>query len=652
LSEWHNDSSEEMLNKIVDVTESTEKWFQNKEFDEILSKVGTIGHVIGLGLTIYKIYKKKKDKDLKPKEKAFASLIKVVLESAKVVLYDNDYEFKDNVIEIKKELLADLFAAFTNDDFSGDYYLLNHKVVSNFRERLCDLLRKSNLPSDKISIILYDFNSTLEKKATDKAEDIAEFYKWWDTRKNYKNLIDYLDYVRTVLKYEINGVDKKPWYGYYVKSKAFVLPMNTWKKDYEKIPTNSALKWSPDEFLKEERKGNWFTIIGAPFGIGKTSLSKYIAIKCAEKYLDKPEDSSNYIPIFVRLRYGLNNAYRNLDLKTTLEHIAPEGESKKRKILVICDGLDEYVGDIFTLKKELSEYVQNNLYPNIKVIITTRLKAGWTGLFDTEEYVRLFPFDTSQIDEFFFRYTGKGENITYLKIKQKYALRIQELGRPLFCWMLAITQSPDLSEYNISIDGNIGSENAKRALIFHQFIHSIVMGKHKSETQTYYKLLEHYKYDEDIEKKVLRKIAALKQIYPNHLTKSLVSELIKRFGFSSEIIEQMLEPILTSYFYIQNESENVSRDELLDFMHESLREYLVAEYYIESLYNDNKQHRLCIGIPSEETIKFLDGLIELLVSDNSSIKKPLSRFTKSLTEVNYDIDGSNSSFMDSGYFVA
>ena len=142
------------------------------------------------------------------------------------------------------------------------------------------------------------------------------------------------------------------------------------------------------------------------------------------------------------------------------------------------------------------------------------------------------------------------------------------------------TKSPDLLDYKVFIDGNIGSEDAKRALIFQQFIHSIVMGKHKSEKQNYYTLLEHFNYDEDIEKKVLRKISALKQIYLNHLTRKLVTGLIKRFGLSSNIIEQMLKPILTSYFYLQNESESGFRDELLDFMHESLKEYLVAEYYI------------------------------------------------------------------------
>jgi len=272
----------------------------------------------------------------------------------------------------------------------------------------------------------------------------------------------------------------------------------------------------------------------------------------------------------------------------------------------------------------------------MKVIITTRLKAGWTNLFDAEEYVRLFPFDTTQINEFFKGYTGEKGKITYDMIKEQYALKINEIGKPLFCWMFAITQSPALSDHKISFDGTIGSDNAKRALIFQQFIHSIIMGKHESQKQDYYKLLEHFHYEEDIEKKVLGKIAALKQIYPTNLTQKLVTNVLKRFGLSSKIIEQMLEPILTSYFYFQAETEgasNVSREELLDFMHESLKEYLVAEYYIESLFNDNKQHRLCIGIPNEETIKFLDGLLELLKNaNNKSVKNQLSKFIKSLPD--------------------
>jgi uncharacterized protein YjbI with pentapeptide repeats len=46
----------------------------------------------------------------------------------------------------------------------------------------------------------------------------------------------------------------------------------------------------------------------------------------------------------------------------------------------------------------------------------------------------------------------------------------------------------------------------------------------------------------------------------------------------------------------------------------------LSEYYIESLLEE-QMHRLNVGTPSEETILFLDGLVELLNSKDDSIKK-------------------------------
>ena len=43
----------------------------------------------------------------------------------------------------------------------------------------------------------------------------------------------------------------------------------------------------------------------------------------------------------------------------------------------------------------------------MKVMVTARLRARWTDLFNAEEYVRLFQFDSTQTDEFFDKYTGE-----------------------------------------------------------------------------------------------------------------------------------------------------------------------------------------------------------------------------------------------------
>src|SRR5215813_3161152 len=115
--------------------------------------------------------------------------------------------------------------------------------------------------------------------------------------------------------------------------------------------------------------------VGAPFGIGKTSLAKYLTSVIATNYLGGPDNEYNYIPIFVPLKGKLTNIDEDQNsLDDKLRWIAGEGEGKKKKMLIICDGLDEYGEDESKLKDILGE--KHKDLPNIKVIITTRLEAG------------------------------------------------------------------------------------------------------------------------------------------------------------------------------------------------------------------------------------------------------------------------------------
>jgi hypothetical protein len=229
-----------------------------------------------------------------------------VLESAKDILRDTDYDIRDINFKIKGELLTNLFTIFTNEDSSLNSYLPNHKVIARFRDTLYDLLRESKTPpNDKdLPKILFEFNTLIEQKATQGNEELGEYHKWNRTG-FYNELYCYLEQTRTDLEYEINPVDKKPWYAYYVKNRAVVRTKEYWGKNYAE---DDKKGWDFENFLKDENKKIWYTIIGAPFGIGKTSLAKYIAIHCAKKYLETA-DPSNDVPIFVRLKDGLTKAY-------------------------------------------------------------------------------------------------------------------------------------------------------------------------------------------------------------------------------------------------------------------------------------------------------------------------------------------------------
>jgi hypothetical protein len=167
-----------------------------------------------------------------------------------------------------------------------------------------------------------------------------------------------LEYSRLLI-YKTDPIDQKSLEEYYVENNAlFLKDVETWEKedDYfqiEKIYESRKASNFIISFLKEQK---WYTVIAAPFGIGKTSLAIYLTSTIASKCLKDPDNEYNYIPIFVPLKGKLTNIDEDQNsLDDKIRSIAGEGEGKKKKILIICDGLDEYGEDESKLKDILGK---------------------------------------------------------------------------------------------------------------------------------------------------------------------------------------------------------------------------------------------------------------------------------------------------------
>ena len=95
-------------------------------------------------------------------------------------------------------------------------------------------------------------------------------------------------------------------------------------------------------------------------------------------------------------------------------------------------------------------------------------------------------------------------------------------------------------------------------------------------------------------------------------------EIKSYFGSNGDI--SMLEKTLSSilHTYIFSPFQTTARK--VNFIHKTFMEYLVAEYYIESVLN-GKDIYLNVGNPSNVTIEFLEGLIEILNSNDKDTKK-------------------------------
>jgi len=397
-----------------------------------------------------------------------------------------------------------------------------------------------------------------------------------------KELEDYLETIKKDFE-EKKPIDEKSLSSYYVKSSFKLTKGETWNKKDEEV---KGKEWKVEDFLNDDKR--WRIVIGASFGLGKTSFVKYLANKLANLY---NESERSYFPIVIDLsgREGVESyfVYGQKSLDYFISNII---ENESRNVLLILDGLDEYKGEI----KDLFNYITelHNKYEKVKVIVTSRLVDIPKEYID--EYVRLIPFSKEKVNKFFQKY---GVELDYDKCEE-LGLDKEEITKPLFGWILGMISLDPSYKLNLNPEWSSGM---KRSILYYVFIHSLIKGKHKKEMDKF----KEYYY---VEKELLRYTAAIKNLYKELDEKKLKSKLAKMYKEETEHLEEYLKPLITSYFY-RSSQEIVSKK--IEFIHKSFEEYLLAEYYYESI-NDNKMYRLSVGEPSGDTMEFLKGLIGIL----------------------------------------
>ena len=312
-------------------------------------------------------------------------------------------------------------------------------------------------------------------------------------------LVRYLEYVQTYRQY--TSLDKKPLLTYYVENEAVSSGIDTWNSRDEKFEENKLYTKSPigkiiNDFISE--RINWYLVIGSPPGVGKTSLARITTADYASKFLQEDLDKNHdYIPILVFLRNGFDNVYYQDSLENVLTSISISDKEHNRKILLILDGLDEYKGDIQTLMYDISSF--RNVYPNMKVLITTTLIPRLPSIINIDSYVRLLPFTQSQVDEFFTKY---GVNLTYDYALHDLGLGKEEITKPLFVWMLSFIY------INLKLElvfKEYWTETMIKSYLYMLFFHQTIEGKYKYDTS----IRQSYDKQHIEEKKILRKIAHL-----------------------------------------------------------------------------------------------------------------------------------------------
>src|SRR5215217_1872792 len=104
-------------------------------------------------------------------------------------------------------------------------------------------------------------------------------------------------------------------------------------KEDDIISSFARERWDLEDFLKSDQK---LIVIGAPYGVGKTSFCLTTASKLASIALENSSD--NFIPIYIPLKGGLLKIDKSDNSLDDILNLINE----ESKILLIFDALDEF----------------------------------------------------------------------------------------------------------------------------------------------------------------------------------------------------------------------------------------------------------------------------------------------------------------------
>jgi uncharacterized protein YjbI with pentapeptide repeats len=620
------------LNFSRNVIPSIRDIVSDDQFRDGLTRAGGMISLIAVALEAYNSWQK----NLQTYEdRAFDALIKNIFATTEGLLNEISRRYLngddvniDGDFNNKKEIVEQLFNSFKEysyDDSFSDNFPYRHPAVRMFKSLIESKLAEK-YKEDEIRLFKGNFEPKLRASIKDN-DDIQELIRKITTERTekkwqqYRN--DYLNYI----------IEKTSIYdNYYVENRQAVLTgTHTWnykdddiRKEYDKRIEDA--EEIVRDFVEKDPIAKRYLVIAAPFGIGKSYLIKRVSSKYARGYLD---GSSDFFPIVVFLKDGLKNVYYDDSLFDVINNIAPPDKDKNSdgvdtKVLLLLDGLEEYPnGSPDSLKNEIISEIKN--YPNHKIVLTTRLKAGLPDELGFKEYLRLLSFNEEQINEFFKHYKI---DLTYHQAINQIGLNKDEITKPLLAWMLS--QIPKINEDLEHLKSDIKlTSNMTKSLIYLYFVHHIIYGQFVDPSKGEDKTKIRCEYLE--EKKILRKIALFISLQAQRGTKLTLKDVRENL-LSVDL--SAIQKILTSYFYAQDRNTN-DEEIIIDFVHQTFKEYLLAEYYFECLLNEHKVEEMNIGIPSEATTEFLGGLIELLnTNDDDRVKKFVEYVEENVTLLN------------------
>lgn len=341
------------------------------------------------------------------------------------------------------------------------------------------------------------------------------------------------------------------------------LPHYVWKG-------NRNIRTDLKELLKKHiypNNNKMLIILGQP-GIGKSTLITWMAANFSEKIEDI---------LIYRFASDLKNIRWNEDFIDALMAKLKLSYGDLNKKIMILDGFDEIKVEIkrsIILNKLYWKLIKESNLKNFSLIITTRENdIEGLGLIGCG-YITLQPWDKIQIESFYMIYQKKTDNLYSNNILESILDKEEIFGIPLILYMilaLNIVLEKESSiacvyEQLFALNGGIYDRCIKK----NRYDASHRISEIKEQIRQISQEIAIYMFENNSEEAVIT-YDAYKKIC-NNISKQKIKD-------SVEIEHDFL---ISNYFKLVNHCDSFEEDKLY-FVHRSIYEYFVAEYFFLSI---------------------------------------------------------------------
>lgn len=389
------------------------------------------------------------------------------------------------------------------------------------------------------------------------------------------------------------------------------------------------------EWFEEQLQFRSFILLLGDFGHGKTTLFKYLVSKLSSEYR---EDAP--IPIFLTLRehFKTNHSLQEAVTNAIMPNSRMSDEFwNSHRWIVFCDGFDEL--NIFHQERPewvslvFSSLLKASQEKNIQIVISSRPilfmeRDTYNQTIAGHDNLSLNNFNDKQITKWLERWSEHNAPITLQMLKERDIVDIART--PVILFLIALMFHDELADSDRKY-----SKSEIYKLFFDWTVRS--GGLTYNEEDIKHKVPENYR-------EIIQEVAWQIFTHPDSTSgllhyKILLAQLKSKFGIDR--FDMWDERVFVAHAFKESKKEHI------EFLHQSLREYLVAEKLFGVYYamKDEPEYQIDIHYDeilmsrpiTEAKVNFFVDMVRTLSSEEKSQLKQRAKNIAHWTTILYQI---------------